>query len=270
MGSHRDAFNHFFISLGEMETRLEGKVVLVTGATRNHGRACALAFAREGANLLLCTKKSMNLLEETGHMASQVGGHVVAHCCDVTDAAQVNALIDDGLRELGRIDVMVHCAGWRVRDELVNMRKEAWEAALQVNVHALFLLCKALIPGMVRQRWGRIIAYSAGLGPFAGTSGFGTSWQPPLKMAGIGFIRGIAREYGKFNITANCVGPGNINVERTPGQARQPTVNVERDVPMQRMGTAAECAAVAVFLASEIGGYITGQNYLVNGGGHFQ
>ena len=252
-----------------MDTGLKGKVALVTGATRNHGRACALALAKEGVDLLLCTKKSMDLLEETGRMASEFDVRVATSRCDVTDGTQVDASVKAGVEAVGTIDIVVHCAGWRVRDRLTEMRKEAWEAAMQVNVHALFHLCKAVLPQMTRQRWGRIIAYSAGLGPFTGTNAFGISWQPPLKMAGVGFIRAIAREYGKHNITANCVGPGNIDVERTPGQAREPLADLDREVPLQRKGTAEECAAAAVFLASEAGGYITGQNYLVNGGGHF-
>jgi 3-oxoacyl-[acyl-carrier protein] reductase len=252
-----------------MDTGLKGRVALITGATRNHGRACALAFAKEGADLLLCTKKSMDQLKETAHMASEFGVRVATRRCDVTDAGQVDASIKAGVDALGPIDIVVHCAGWRVRDRLTEMRKEAWEAALGVNVHALFHLCKAVLPEMSHRRWGRILAYSAGLGPFGGTNAFGISWQPPLKMACVGFIRAIAREYGKYNITANCVGPGNIDVERTPGQARQPLTDGDREVPLLRKGTAQECAAAAVFLASELGGYITGQNYLVNGGGHF-
>lgn len=247
-----------------MDTGLAGKVALITGATRNHGRASALALAREGANLLLCTRQSMDLLEETARLASALGVKVVTGRCDVTDEAQVGSFVQKGVAELGRIDVVVNNAGWRVRDELLNITDEAWEAGVAVNVHAPFLMCRSVIPHMVRHQWGRIINYS-GIAPFRGSSGQGT-----LKMACEGLTRAIAREYGKHNITANCIGPGSIAVERTAGQeGRAESEGRALDIPVPRQGTVEECAALVVFLASEQASYITGQTYLVNGGAHF-
>ena len=150
-----------------MNTGLEGKAVLVTGATRNHGRASALAFAEEGANLLLCTRQSMDLLEETAQLASKSGVRVVTGQCDVTDEAQVESFVKMGLAEFGRIDVLVNNAAWRARGELLSISSEDWAAAMAVNLHAPFLVCKAVVPGMVEQRWGRIINYS-GIAPLPG------------------------------------------------------------------------------------------------------
>src|SRR5690242_19128596 len=104
-----------------METGLAGKVVLVTGATRNHGRASALAFAAEGAHLLLCTRCSLPLLEETAQLAAPSGVKIVTGQCDVTDEAQVQAFIQRGLAEFGRIDVVVNNAGWRARGDLLSI-----------------------------------------------------------------------------------------------------------------------------------------------------
>ena len=185
-----------------MDTGLAGKVVLITGATRNHGRASALAFAQEGANLLLCTRQSMDRLEETAHLAAPSGVRTVTKLCDVTDEAQIESLVETGLAEFGRIDVVVNNAGWRARGRLLDITAEEWEAAMAVNVHAPFLMCKAVIPGMKQRRWGRIINYS-GIAPFRGASGQGT-----LKRANEGLTRAIATEYGKYNITANCIGAG--------------------------------------------------------------
>ena len=247
-----------------MDTGLKGKVVLITGATRNHGRASALAFAREGADLLLCTRQSMDLLEETAHLASQEGVRVVTRQCDVTDEEQVDSLVRDGIAEFGHIDVLVNNAAWRARGELLSITNEAWDAALAVNLHAPFLTCKAVIPGMMQRRWGRIINYS-GIAPFRGASGQGT-----LKMACEGMTRAIAREYGKYNITANCIGPGSIEVARTPGQGiHSGEGSTTLDIPVPRQGTVEECSATVVFLASEQASYITGQTYLVNGGAYF-
>lgn len=247
-----------------MDTGLNGKVVLITGATRNHGKATALAFAAEGANLLICTRKSMELLRETARLAADQGSKVIAKQCDVTVEAQVSDLLQCGLTEFGRIDVLVNNAGWRVHGDVMKLNMEEWQAALDVNVHALFLTCKAVIPGMVERRWGRIINYT-GNSFMRGILGPGT-----LKMATLGFTRAIAQEYGEFNITANCIAPWAITVERNAGHVSSgiTAVRVEGQA-IPRRGTIAECAALAVFLASDKAGYITGQNYSVNGGAYF-
>src|SRR5262247_820374 len=136
-----------------METGLKGRVVLITGATRNHGKATALAFAEEEANLLICTRQSMELLTETAELASKLGSKVLARQCDVTMEAQVDDLIKNGLDEFGRIDVLVNNAGWRVHGDVMKMDIEAWQAGLDVNLHALFLMSKAVLPGMVERRF---------------------------------------------------------------------------------------------------------------------
>ena len=249
-----------------MDTGLAGKTVLVTGATRNHGRASALAFAQEGANLLLCTRQSMDLLEETAQLVTDAYPEikVLTGQCDVTDEQQVNSFVQKSLIELGSIDVVVNNAAWRARGELLDITNESWQHAVEVNVHAPFLMSKAVIPSMVQHRWGRIINYS-GIAPFRGASGQGT-----LKLACQGLTRAIATEYGKYNITANCIGPGNIEVERSPGQENRPgSGGIRLDAPVPRQGTVEECSALVVFLASEMARYITGQTYLVNGGAHF-
>jgi len=247
-----------------MDTGLKGKVVLITGATRNHGKATALAFAAEGANLLLCTRKSMDLLAETARLAADRGSKVLAQQCDVTVEAQVNNLLQIGLREFGRIDVLINNAGWRVHGDVMKLNMDEWQAALDVNVHALFHTCKAVIPGMMERRWGRIINYT-GNSFMRGILGPGT-----LKMATLGFTRAIAQEYGEFNITANCIAPWAITVERSADyvSSGMTAVRVEGQA-IPRRGTVAECAALAVFLSSNHGGYITGQNYAVNGGAYF-
>jgi 3-oxoacyl-[acyl-carrier protein] reductase len=246
-----------------MHTGLAGKVVLITGATRNHGRASALAFAEEGAHLLLCTRKSMTLLEETAHLAATSGVKVVTKQCDVTDEASVEAFVRTGLAEFRRIDVVVNNAGWRARGDLLSISTENWLAAIGINLHAPFLMSQAVLPSMVEHRWGRIINYS-GLGAFRGST------RSTAKMANEGMIRAIAREYGKYNITANLIAPGSIEVVRTPGQEMPAGEGIEVEkIPIPRQGTVDECTALVVFLASERASYITGQTYHVNGGAYF-
>jgi 3-oxoacyl-[acyl-carrier protein] reductase len=246
-----------------METGLAGKVVLVTGATRNHGRASALAFAAEGAHLLLCTRQSMALLEETAHLAAPCGVKIVTGQCDVTNEAQVRDFVQRGLAEFGRIDVVVNNAGWRARGDFLSISTENWLAAIDVNLHAPFLVSQAVLPSMVEHRWGRIINYS-GIGAYRGST------RSSAKMANEGLTRAIAREYGKYNITANLIAPGSIEVIRTPGQEMPggEGAGVEK-IPIPRQGTVDECTALVVFLAGEPASYITGQTYLVNGGAYF-
>ena len=246
-----------------METGLRGKVVLITGPTRNHGKATALAFAREGASLLICTRKSMDLLEQTTHEASACGVRVIASRCDATDEEQVNAFVQTGIVEFGHIDVVLNSAGWRARGDLLDVSREAWEAALQVNLYAPFLICRAVIPGMVQQRWGRILNYT-GTSAYHGNCASGT-----FKLACVGFTRALARAYGKYNITANCVGPGSVELVRSPGQEVGQLRGWGGGLPVRpisRIGTVEDCADLVVFLASEKAGFITGQSYLVNGG----
>jgi 3-oxoacyl-[acyl-carrier protein] reductase len=246
-----------------MQTGLAGKVVLITGATRNHGRASALAFAAEGAHLLLCTRQSMALLEETAHLAAPWGVRIVTGQCDVTNEAHVNAFVKTGLAEFGRIDVVVNNAGWRARGDLLNISTESWLARIAISLHAPFLMSQAVLPSMVQHRWGRLINYS-------GIAGFRGSTGATAKMANEGLTRAIASEYGKYNITANLIGPGSIEVIRTPGQEMPggEGAGIEA-IPIPRQGTVDECTALVVFLASERASYITGQTYLVNGGAHF-
>src|SRR6266508_4025081 len=247
-----------------MDTGLKGKIVLITGAPRNQGKATALAFAAEGANVLICTRNSIDLLEDTARLAADQGIKVLAKQCDVTIEAQVSDLLQSGLAEFGRIDVVINNAGWRVHGEIMKVNMEEWQAGLDVNVHALFLICKAVLPGMAERRWGRIINYT-GNSFMRGILGPGT-----LKMATLGFTRAIAQEYGEFNITANCIAPWAITVERNACHVSSgiTAVRVEGQA-IPRRGTIAECAALAVFLASDKAGYITGQNYSVNGGADF-
>jgi NAD(P)-dependent dehydrogenase (short-subunit alcohol dehydrogenase family) len=205
----------------------------------------------------------MNLLEETAQAASKLGAKVVARQCDVTDEAQVNALVKTGLAEFGRIDVLFNNAGWRVHGKLLELDMQEWRAAVAVNLHGVFLMCKAVLPAMVEQRWGRIINYT-GNSFNRGILGPGT-----LKTATLGLTRAIAQEYGKFDITANCIAPWTVTVERTVGHTGSGLILGVEGHAIPRRGSIEECAALAVFLASEKASYITGQNYSVNGGAYF-
>jgi len=245
----------------------ERQTIIVTGGSMGIGLATALEIARLGGNLCLIARRTEPLARAQQRVqaaASSPDQFVESLACDVTDETQVDAFVQMGLTEFGHIDVLVNNAAWRARGDLLSIDEDLWQAALGVNLHAPFLTSKAVLPNMVRNNWGRIINYS-GIAPFRGASGQGT-----LKMAAEGLTRAIAQEYGRYNITANCIGPGSIAVARTPGQETGPDEgHGPLNIPVPRQGTVEECSAAVVFLASEQASYITGQNYLVNGGAYF-
>ena len=237
--------------------------VFITGGASGLGRAIALRYAKEGAKVCI---GDINPEQGVGveKEITAAGGEGYFVECDVRRLTDFEKVRDDLVKKWGGVDVVVNNAAWRARGELLDISNEAWQHAVDVNVHAPFLMCRAVIPSMVKNLWGRIINYS-GIAPFRGASGQGT-----LKLACEGLTRAIATEYGKYNITANCIGPGSIDVTRTQGQEGRPGSDVnELDSPVPRQGTVEECSAVVVFLASDSASYITGQTYLVNGGAHF-
>lgn len=245
-----------------MDTGLRGKTVLITGASRNIGRIAALAFAREGANLALCTSSKMNELRNVEAEVRAAGARVAIACCDVADQTAVTQFVAHAARELGPIDVAVNNAVYRAEGGgFLDQSFEKWRRNIEVNLNGPCHVCRAVLPGMMEKRWGRIINFS-GIAPFLG---HGVA-KATVKTGIIGFTRGIATEFAKYNITANCIGPGTIAVER---DAFQNEKGLRPTQPVRRLGKPEEIAALCVFLASEHAGYITGQCYLVNGGMYY-
>ena len=245
-----------------MDTALKGKTVLITGASRNMGRLAAIAFARERANLALCTSAKMAQLNEVAAECRALGAQVVARQCDVADGAAVNAFVDQVRSELGTVHVALNNAVYRVDTApFLEVTDEAWEQSFRVNLGGPRNICRAVLPLMIRQRWGRIINFS-GIDPFLGAS----VTKGMAKLGIVGFTRGLAREFAGHEITANCIGPGTIDVERNADL--KPKV-LRPSQPIRRMGKAQEVVSLMLYLASEDAGFITGQTYLVNGGMYF-
>jgi len=246
-----------------MDTGLKGKNVLVTGASRNMGSAAAQAFAREGANLALCTSAKMKELNQVADGAREMGVKVVAEKCDVTDASAVAEFVKSARDRLGSVDVVVNIAGFRAESPFLETTFEEWTHAIDVNLTGPYYVCQQAIPSMIESGWGRIINIS-GVSPYLG----GGATKAMVKLGIVGFTRGLAREFGKHNITANCIGPGTI--ARAEKDARESDKHVRGDQPIGRKGRVEECTALMLHLASENAAFITGQCYLVNGGSYFQ
>lgn len=250
-----------------MDMGLDGKVVLITGAGRNIGRATALQFAAEGARLVLCTRQSQGQLEETAAECQKKDAEVTTCLCDVSDERQVGAMIELAQRTYGGVDILVNNATQRVEGSLLDQSSEDWRGALAVNLDGPYFASRAVLPGMVERGWGRIINYS-GHTAFHG----GGAAKAAAKLGIVGFTRSLASQFGRYGITANAIAPGAIQVERDPGQERPMDLagRVDSGVPIQRFGQPEEVAALAVYLASCHAGYVTGQCFHINGGDYFQ
>ena len=245
-----------------METGLKGKTVLITGASRNIGALAALSFAREGANLALCTSSKIERLEEVAQQARALGVRVLAERCDVADGTSVNGFVQKALNEFGSVHVVINNAVDRgAEGGFLNVTDEVWENSFRVNLGGPRNICKAVLPAMIKQRWGRIINLS-GVDPFLG----GSVTKGMAKLCIIGFTRGMAREFAEHEITANCIGPGTIDVERDSFQKPK---GLKPQQPIRRLGKPQEVVSLMVYLASEDAGYVTGQAYLINGGLYF-
>lgn len=246
-----------------MKTGLEGRTVLITGAARNIGRQMAVMFAEEGANLALCTSRNMGGLTTTADAAERAGAVVLAEQVDVTDHTAVERFVGQAHEKFGRIDVLVNNAVYRSEGDLLSEPVETWMHNMAVNLNGPYFTCKAAVPKMMERNWGRIVNFS-GYAPYLGSY----PGKAMVKLGIVGFTRGLAKQYGRHNITANCIGPGHIDVERDDFQDK--SKGVFDFQPIQRDGRPEEVASLAVYLASDNAGFTTGQCYLVNGGAYFQ
>ena len=245
-----------------METNLKGKTVFVTEALRHFGTPMALAFAREGANLFLATLNDDAQLAHTARAVASSGVKVVTEPCDLSREAQVEAAVQKCMAEFGHVHVVVNNVLFPAPARPFDAVSFAvWKRKIEVELTGSFFLFKALLPRMIEQQWGRIINFT-GLAAFQGADALTASTELGM----VGLTRGIAREYGKYNITANCIGAGGIETEEAEGGLSLPPG--PRD-PLNRWGNPEEMAFLAVSLASEEAGYVTGQCVMANGGKYF-
>jgi 3-oxoacyl-[acyl-carrier protein] reductase len=250
--------------------RLSGRTALITGASRNIGRAIALAYAAEGADLVLNTRSNREELEAVAAECRKAGVRVATALADVSDAAAVEAMVTQGLRELGAVDVLVCNAAIRPHKSLTETSPEDWHHVLGVNLHSAFYLARAVVPGMKERRRGSIIALG-GLSSLTGRPN--TAAVTAAKTGLLGLVRALAAELGPFGIRANMVMPGFIDTERRyaewyPEFKQTPPGSPEqlKQIPLGRLGRPEDIADACVFLASDASAYVTGDTIRVMGG----
>ena len=232
---------------------LEGKVALITGASRGIGKAVALAFAAEGADIaftdLVVNEETVAELEACGHK-------VVAYKSDASSFEEAHKVVEQAVADFGRIDILVNNAGITRDGLMLRMEEAQWDAVINVNLKSAFNFTHAVTPLMARQRGGSIINMSSVVGEHgnAGQCNYSAS-----KAGLIGLAKSIAKEMGPRGIRANCIAPGFIISDMTaamPDDVREAWV---KTIPLRRGGTVEEVAKVALFLASDLSSYVSGQ-----------
>jgi 3-oxoacyl-[acyl-carrier protein] reductase len=238
---------------------LTGKTALITGATGPIGGSIARALHVQGATVALSGTRRAVL----DQLAAELGDRVHVLPCDLADPAAADRLVPQAEETMGQLDVLVANAGVTKDNLLVQLRDEDWDQVLTINLSSTFRLARAAVRGMMRRRFGRVIAITS----VVGTTGNPGQANYVAAKAGIaGMIKAVAQEYAKRGVTANCVAPGFIVTPMSDKLNDKQRDVVLGRIPAGRAGTVEEVAAAVVFLASDEAAYVTGQTLHVNGG----
>lgn len=241
---------------------LQGKVALVTGASRGIGRAIALALGEQGVEVVAAAR-GLEGVEAVCEEIRSAGGRCRAMEIDISDDESVDRAAAELFEAYATIPLLVNNAGV-VRDNLLlRMKKGEWDDVVGTNLTGIYRLCRALVPKMVRARYGRIVNVTSVVGRIGNP---GQANYAAAKAGVEGFTRSLARELASRNITVNCIAPGFIDTDMTRALDDKARSVLLEQVPLRRLGTTEEVAAAVIFLLGEGAAYITGETLDVNGG----
>ena len=235
---------------------LEGKVALVTGAGRGIGKAIALRYAQEGANVAFTDLAINEAVEETVKELEALGVKAKAYASNAALFEETHEVVKQVVEDFGRIDVLVNNAGITKDGLMMRMSEAQWDAVINVNLKSAFNFIHAVVPVMAKQRSGSIINMSS----VVGVSGNAGQCNYSASKAGmIGLAKSIAKEMGPRGIRANCIAPGFIITEMTNQLSQETKDQWAAQIPLRRGGTPEDVANVALFLASDLSSYVSGQ-----------
>lgn len=241
---------------------LKGQSALITGGTRGIGKAIALKFAAEGADVAFCYISSDAAAQSTKAELEQFGVRALALRCDVSDTGAARAAVKEVLEAFGKIDILVNNAGITRDGLLVRLDEQAWDDVIRVNLKSVYNFCNAAVPAMMRARKGCIVNVSsiAGLHGNAGQCNYSAS-----KGAIVAFTRTLAKEVGPRNIRVNAVAPGFILTDMTRNMPEDVLSKWIDNIPLRRGGTPEDVADVCCFLCSDMSAYVSGQVITIDG-----
>ena len=245
-------------------TSLSGKTALITGASRGIGRATAARLARDGAKVAINYKGNADAAEATKLLVEGAGSTASLVQGDVSNEADADRVVKEALAfGGGKLEILVNNAGTTRDDLLIRMTSEQWDTVLDLNLRGAFLVTRAAMRPMMKQRFGRIVNVSS----VAGVSGnAGQANYASAKAGLIGFTKTVAREMASRNITCNAVAPGFVPTDLTNSLIGQMEETILKQIPLGRFGTVEDVANAIAFLVSEDASYITGQVLQVDGG----
>ncbi|HSN41765.1 MAG TPA: SDR family oxidoreductase [Burkholderiales bacterium] len=241
-------------------TELAGKVALITGASRNIGRATALSLAAGGAAVAINTRASREDAEKVAQEIRAAGGQAEVFVADIADAGAAKAMVKAIIARFGRVDILVLNASVRTEKPFLELSYEEWRIPLSITLDGAFYLAQACLPSMIEAGGGSIVT----LGGMMSLSGAKKRVHGSVAKHGlVGMTRGLAREFGEYGIRANCVAPGQMNTARAAGRSARPG---EELIPLGRRGEPEEIATTVRFLCGPGASFLNGQTIQVNGG----
>lgn len=245
-----------------MNAVFDGKVALVTGASRGIGAAIADTLARRGA-LVIGTATSEGGAQAISERLSAIGDGCSGHVLDVNESGAADDLVKTITAEAGAPTILVNNAGITRDQLLMRMKDDDWDAVLETNLRSVFRLSKACLRGMMKARFGRVVNIASVVGT---TGNPGQANYAAAKAGMVGFSKSMAREVASRNITVNVVAPGFIDTDMTRALNDEQRETLMRDIPMGRLGAPEDIAEAVAYLASDAAAYVTGQTLHVNGG----